>query len=226
MRKIVLGLFTALLAAGCGSSTKLSLSTSAGSGTSGAALTAGPSGELKITRVRMVVDRIKLVSVNSADDSSTDSPNDEVVAGPYLIDLKDAALDSGITQVFQVDAKAGTYKNLKFRIHKLDSNESQFPEMSRQSIIVEGTVNGSPFTPFTSDVNEEQKVQGTFNLADGQENNVTLSIDPSGWFTAADGTLLDPNLAVNNGEIRSKIEAKIKASIKAFDDHDRNGKRD
>ena len=220
MRKIVLGLFTALLAAGCGSSTKLSLSTRASTATAAGALTAG--GGVDVTRVRIVVERIKLEAAGSRSvDSSGDASEDEIVNGPFLLDLKDAALAGGITQVFEVDAKPGTYKNLKFKLHKLSGGDPQFPGMADLSIAIEGTIGTRSFT-FTSKVDGEQEpIVGTFTISDGTANNVTLSIDPSGWFVK-DGTLLDPTVEAN----RPEIENNIKASFKAFDDDDRNGKHD
>jgi hypothetical protein len=220
MRKIVLGLFIALLAAGCGSSTKLSLSTRAGTASAAGALTAG--GGVDVTHVRIVVERIELEAAGTRSaDSSGDAPEDEIVTGPFLIDLQGTALAGGIAQVFEVDAKPGTYKNLKFKIHKLSGGDPQFPGMADLSISIEGTIGTKSFT-FTSKVDGEQEpIVDTFTISDGKANNVTLSIDPSGWF-AKNGTPLDPTDEAN----RSEIERNIKASFKAFDDDDRNGKHD
>jgi hypothetical protein len=231
MRRIALAAATAAALAACSSGTKLSLSAKTGSGaaaasspeTAASALSAG--GGVDVTRVRIVVERIKLervaTPVASDGGSDTTSPDDELVTGPYLIDLQGAALSGGISQVFEVDAKAGTYKDLKFRIHKLESGATQFEGMAGLSIAIDGTVGGAPFT-FTSSLDEEQEREGTFEIAAEKANNVTLSIDPSAWFVGDGGAPLDPR----NGANRSRIESNIKASIDAFDDDDRDGRRD
>ena len=58
--------------------------------------------------------------------------------------------------------------------------------------------------------------------AAGGSSNVTLTIDPSSWFKAADGSLLDPTSAA----AKPQIENNIKASIRAFCDRDRDGEDD
>ena len=212
----------ALLATACGNSTKLSLSARAGGSAAAAAtaaLTAGPG--VDVTRVRIVVDRIRFEASASSDAGTSSSDADQVVAGPYLIDLSGAALAGGLTQVFDVEAKAGTYQDLRFRVHKLDGGDAQFPGMAGLSIAVDGTVSGAPFA-FTSALDEEQRRDATFAVASDRSNNVTLRIDSAAWFAGDGGALLDPRVEAN----RSRIEANIKASIDAFDDDDRDGEHD
>ncbi|MFL5270955.1 MAG: hypothetical protein ACJ79E_02655 [Anaeromyxobacteraceae bacterium] len=218
----MLAAICAILATGCGSSTKLSLSARA-SGTAAAAaataLSAGPG--VDVTRVRIVVDRLRFESSASSDAGAPSGDADEVIAGPYLIDLSGAALAGGLTQVFDVEARAGTYRDLRFRVHKLDGSEAQFAGMTGLSIAVDGTVSGAAFA-FTSALDEEQRRDATFAVASDRSNNVTLRIDPAAWFAGDGGALLDPRDAAN----RSRIEANIKSSIDAFDDDDRDGERD
>jgi len=88
------------------------------------------------------------------------------------------------------------------------------------SIIVEGQVDGSPYT-FVSALDAQQKYEGSFNFSSGAQN-VTLNVDPSTWFGGAGAARLDPRSASN----KSSIENNIQASMKVFEDDDRDGRDD
>jgi len=224
------GLLALAFVACSSSSTKLSMSARTGSAAAAAAapgaraqaLAAG--GGVNLTRVRMVVEQIKLEP--AADGGSGGGTSDggvsgeDVIAGPYLIDLSGTALESGLTQVFDVDAVPGTYDQIKFKIHKLGGGDPQFPEMSGLSIKLDGTFNGATFT-WTSTLDEEQEREGTFVITADSANNVTLAIDTSGWFVDRNGAAIDPN----DESKRSIVEGNVKSSIDAFDDDNRDGHR-
>jgi hypothetical protein len=222
MRRTALSLLIAALAAGCGSSSgKLVLSTGIASRAAAVGALAAGSG-IEVTRVRIAVAEIKLQPTGS---DKGGSGADEVVAGPYLIDLSGTALAGGLTQVFDVGAQPGTYRHLKFRIHKLEGGDPASPAMSGLSIAVDGTIDGAEFH-FQSALDEEQDREGSFQISSAGDN-VTLSIDPSGWFVGeGGGARIDPREAATSGSLRARIEANIKASIDAFEDDDRNGERD
>jgi hypothetical protein len=81
--------------------------------------------------------------------------------------------------------------------------------MAGRSVVVEGTVDGAPFT-FASSLSSAQKLEATIQVAsDGSSSGVTLTIDPHGWFRASDGTRLDPTLDAT----RSAIEDNVRRSI-------------
>lgn len=152
-------------------------------------------------------------------------PDDAVVwLGPLVIDLSGAALDGGVKLVFDEPVPAGTYESLKIQIHGLTPGESvadaDFAPLGH-SIILGLHVDGTPVT-FTSDLTATAEVEGPFVVAEGGKANVTLTIDPTGWFTAPDGTFLDPGVDAN----RSAIEQNIRKSIRGFQDDDRDGKPD
>jgi hypothetical protein len=89
------------------------------------------------------------------------------------------------------------------------------------SIAVDGAVagtNGGSFT-FTTSMEVDQKRFGPFTVSASGTSNVTLDVDPSGWFLAPDGSSLDPRDPTNRGQIL----ANIRASIRAFPDDDRKG---
>jgi hypothetical protein len=150
----------------------------------------------------------------------------EVSAGPYLVDLSGEALSSGqIVEQFTLDVAEGTYDELKFRIHHLGGGrrlEDADLGAGQDSVVVTGTLaDGRAFT-FRSRLNEQLKMRGTFVIGGPSPSNITLSIDPSGWFVGPDGAPLDPTVESSRGA----IERNIRASIDAFDDDDHDGADD
>jgi hypothetical protein len=89
------------------------------------------------------------------------------------------------------------------------------------SILVNGTVDGAPFE-FASAVSVSQKREGAIVVDPVTGTNVTLDLDPSGWFKAADGSRLDPA----DPAARSVIEARIQASLRVLCDDDEDGEDD
>ncbi|HET9595853.1 MAG TPA: hypothetical protein VFP65_09750 [Anaeromyxobacteraceae bacterium] len=236
-RSITAPLALALVAACSSSGTKLSMSARSGTATAAAAapgrttrLAAG--GGVNLTRVRMVIEEIKLESAaDGGSGGSSDGGSDggvqgeDTILGPYLLDMSGAALDSGLTQVFDADAVPGTYKEIRFKIHKLSGGDPQFPDMEGLSIRLEGTDSSGKAFIWTSSLDEEQRHEGTFVIADGSSNNITLAIDTSGWFVDGNGRPIDPT-AAQNGSLQSTVESNIKNSIDAFDDDNHDGRHD
>src|SRR5262249_33800268 len=112
---------------------------------------------------------------------------------------------------------------IKFEIHKIEDGEAAAPTfagMAGKSLIIDGTVDNKPFS-FSSSLDEEQEREGTFTVG-SKTNKGTLTTDPTGWF-ASNGQRLDPS---DPNVDRSKIEQNIKASLDAFEDDDRDGRRD
>src|SRR5262249_6840867 len=159
-----------------------------------------------------VIEEIKLEPASASGNSSDGGvQGEDVVSGPYLIDLSGSALESGLTQVFNVEARPGTYEEIRFKINKLSGEDPQFPGMAGLSINLDGTFNGATFN-WTSSLDEEQRKEGTFVLQDGASNNVTLTIDTTKWFVDRNGAPIDPR----DESKRSIVEDNIKASIDAF----------
>lgn len=216
--KAVLAIVLAAGIAGCGGP-NLSVSVRAGSGASvasGNALAAGSG--IVLTRVRVVIRKIEL-------EKAGNSEMDEVASGPYLLDLSGAALDDGsVARVVDASFEPGTYSEVKLEVHKPESGETaanaSLQEMidAQASIIADGTIDGAPFS-FKTAVNTQQRFEGNVVLSDG--SNLTLSVDPTGWF-ASGGARLDPR----NGSNRSQIENNIQSSFRAFRDDDHDGHED
>ena len=213
--KAAIAIVLGTVLAGCGGP-NLSVSVRAGApGASTSALTAGSG--IVLTRVRIVIRKIEL-------EQASTSEMDEVASGPYLLDLSGAALDGSVQRVLDATFTPGTYSEIKLEVHKPGSGETaanaDLKEMidAQASIIADGTIDGAPFS-FKTAVDTEQKFEGNLVLTDG--SNLTLSVDPTGWFTSG-GARLDPR----NESNRSQIENNIQQSFEAFRDDDHDGRDD
>jgi len=218
-----------VFAAACGGG-GLSLSTRAGTaastmaapGTTQQALTS--SSGITIDHLRIVVREVELERASAQPDDVRDAQ--EFEAGPFVIDLgADALSGTGtVKAVVSANVPAGTYRELKFKIHKPSSSESadagvQAMAAQNASIVVEGKLASGQSYTFTSTVEAEQKFEGSFTVGSG--SNLTLNVDPSGWFGTA-AAPLDPT----NGSNRSQIENNIQASFRLFQDNDHDGHDD
>jgi hypothetical protein len=183
-------------------------------------------GGFVITRVRMVLSEVKLETEQTASDAGTTSGEVEFKSAPSLLDLSQAALDSGTTQQVTVaEIPAGTYHEIRFRIHKISQSEAgsdaglQAMAAQNASVIVDYTKNGVAQAPFVSSVDADQKLEGNFPLTEGS-HAMTLNIDASTWFTKGT-TCLDPATA-NPSDINNNIQN----SLRAFKDDDHDGRED
>jgi hypothetical protein len=179
------------------------------------AITAG-GGRVQVDEVWMVIRDVKL---------GVPGVEGEINAGggPFLLHVTGA--DTAITEEFTISAPAGSYDELRFVVHKLEDFQTiGVPELDgpRASIAVALTVDGSDQVLFTSDLNSTQRIARRFTIEDGvAPDNITVSIDPSGWFGEG-ASFLDPRVSGN----RQAIEDNIERSIDAFDDDDRDGRSD
>lgn len=238
MKKLVGLGAVALALAGCGGAkvsvssrvgTKTPMALTAASGTNQLQLNGG---NITLTDVKIVVRSIRL-EPTVAPAGSSSAGEDELGFGPFLVEFGQPYLDTAkgsLQQVFTAtDVTAGTYKQIKFEVHKIEkadvlADPARFADMEGLSVRVQGTcVNCTCATPntfdFKSSLDEEQEREGTFKI-DGT-NNIDLNVDPTNWFTDG-GAPLDPCDTAN----QSKIESAIKASIDAFDDDNEDGKPD
>jgi hypothetical protein len=238
MKRISRSLLLLALAACGGSGTaKVTLSGRTGTAASTAATAAGQQSQpldlgngIVINRLRVVLSEVKLEGTASSDAGTGEEV--EFKSAPMLLDLQGAALDNGTTQQITVsDVKPGTYRELKFKIHKPSqsdtgvASDAGLAAMANQnvSIIVDGTIDTGTNNGFTfmSAVDAQQQAEGTFDLTEG-DHAMTLNLDPTTWFGPAGSSRLDPRVGNN----RSQIENNIQQSFKAFQDDDRNGHED
>jgi hypothetical protein len=151
----------------------------------------------------------------------------EVEGGPFLVDLSGEALASGVHWVAELDVPAGTWHEVKFVINTINAEkaggDAGLLEMvdAHASILVDGTRDGAPFT-FSLPLEVQQKREGDIVVDPSTGANVTLDVDPSGWFKAADGSRLDPE----DPTARGAIIQNVKASIRVLHDDDGDGHDD
>lgn len=193
---------------------------------------------ITVDRVRVLVRKLRIEREGEHDDSSLDSSGEgssgsgedkevELKVGPLLVDLTGAALDGAkVVKFTELTVEPGFYDEIKFKVAKISADEvggnAGLAEMqqSQASVIIDGKIDGQPFK-FVSGLEVEQEREIRFEVSEGSEN-VTLSLDPRGWFTSSSGTRLDPR----QSDSRSSIETNIKRSIDAFDDEDHDGGED
>lgn len=242
MRKTSLFLFSVPLIWGC-SAGPLAVDLSARVGASPTASGARLEQRLEVAsgitveRVRVLVRKMKLEregqddttpDANSGDPSSAGGDGElELEAGPFLVDLSGAALEGGqVVKFTQLKVEPGMYDALDFKVAKISADEvggkPELAEMQQNqaTVIIEGKIDGQSFR-FSSGLEVEQKREIRFEV--GEDNgNITLSLDPRGWFTNASGNRIDPR----QSDARSALETNIKRSIDAFDDEDHDGGED
>lgn len=198
---------------------------------------------LEIESVELVLKEVELELQDSEDcDDHLEGEDDsceEFETGPFLLDLP---LDAGgIAQAFEIPGvPAGTYDEVEFEIHAAqdDPGDEGFllahPEFEGISIRVTGTFDdgqgggAQPFV-FESNMSQEQEMDLDPPLAvgDGGVANITLQVDITGWFYAADGvTLIDPATASTGQPNESLVEENIQNSLDVYEDDDHDGEDD
>jgi hypothetical protein len=247
-----LGLLLAATLVGCGggSGSTVSVSTAVKSGTAKLSSVPTGSGTLKLDNLYLVVKELELKKApatsgptGSSDTSSDSSSHDveELEAGPYVLEMN--VTDTGLrTAIPATVVPAGSYKGVEFEIHRVRSTEKLNLQATKGgvkldglSIVLEGTCTGPaagtpPVTPaptpfaVTSTMEVEVEYASPFVVADGAPSNVTLAFDASMWLAGPGGTTLDPCL--HDPKVDAQIMANVKASLKAFDDDDRDGEDD
>jgi hypothetical protein len=220
MKKILM--LMGLAAAACSGGAKDSVTLSARlSSASGQALpTDGGSAQvasgIELTRIRIAIRRLRVERKDSASEV-------EISQGPLLLDASGDALAGALLELVTSKVPAGTYDKLKVDIHRVETAPSAaFDDLAKRgaSILLEGTVDAQPFV-FASALEAEIEHEGQFDLG-GAAANITLSLDASQWFKAADGSRLDPR----ESSTRQAIERNIGASFSAFEDDDHDGADD
>ena len=245
----------AVTACGKPSSANLSLSaraSTAGSTSNTTASSLDLGNGISLTEVRFVVRKLKLEGTSTTAAGATTAPSttdaesdgkteveheqdddaDEPVLGPLVVDLDGATLaGGGLSNVFEGVVPGGTFDELKFVIGPVKEaqagSDAKLAAMAAQgaSIVIDGTVTDASGTTtsfeFVSSLAVEVKQENDVEVNDTKSNNITLSIDPTGWFGGTGAARLDPTPAN-----QAAIETNIKASLRAFQDDDKNGDED
>jgi len=187
---------------------------------------------LIVTSVQLVLREVELDPVEAGDSAPDSTHREEFEAGPLRLDLP---LGGGADQMVSVAVTPGSYDKIEFEIHTVSSDdpaEADFraanPELVGASIRVQGSFNGTAFT-YTTDMDQEQEAEITPPLVvdeTGATANLTLRVDPRGWFLDHGGSLVDPATANHGGPNESLVESNIERSFEAFEDEDHDGAED
>ncbi|HET8725571.1 MAG TPA: hypothetical protein VFM53_15335 [Anaeromyxobacteraceae bacterium] len=165
----------------------------------------------------------------------------ELETGPYVlaIAVSDTTLQVGIPATV---VPAGSYSGVEFQIHRVKSTDklniqttAGGTKLDGLSMVLEGTCTGpavgnQPAAPapvafaVTTSMEAEVEYETPFTIPEGDTTNVTLSFDASRWLAQPNGTTLDP--CTGDPSVNARIMANVKASLRAFGDHDRDGKDD
>ena len=200
----------------------------------------GQNGDLVLTKIQVVVDKIELNEneatscVGDIDDNSEDLRDDhgddaeeceEIARDPVLIDVP---VDDAAHTVLSVPLTQGTFSKLEAKLEP--SRNATFdaanPNLVGKSVRVEGTFKGTPFV-FTSAVRSSLEMEFAPPLViDANTTNATVSIDVRKWFLDRDGNVIDPTTATAGTESLSQIEDNIRRSFHAFEDDDHSGEDD
>ncbi|HEV2671867.1 MAG TPA: hypothetical protein VGU74_12305 [Gemmatimonadales bacterium] len=187
--------------------------------------------------VQLVLRAVQLKRVEAAECDSVEGNDDceEFETGTTLVSLP---LGSSATDaVVSVNAPAGMYDKLEFKIHKPESSDDAAfiaanPNFDGVSIRVTGTYSQagmrSDFT-FTSDLDASQEtlLSPPLTVTDGQPANVTLRVDVSTWFVNGGGTALVDPASANKGQPNENVvRDRIEASFEAFRDDNHDGHDD
>jgi hypothetical protein len=159
-------------------------------------------------RIRLVLQDLEL----RAREGSLRAP---IASAPVIVELAGGQLEGGVHPVLDAEASSGTYDELAFRIRP-PTGAQDGAQMPGISIAIEGSVQGRPFQ-LTAALEAEHRLQGQF-VADSNGRNLTINVDPSGWFLSG-ARVLDPfdpsDCAV--------IAANVGSSLSAFQDDDELG---
>jgi hypothetical protein len=148
----------------------------------------------------------------------------EVEGGPFLIDLSGDTLAGGVHEVAGFTVATGTYEELKLWFSPITTAQAgsdtglQALATAGASVQVDGTLAGVAFT-FSAPLEAMQKREGTITVDPSTGANVTLDVDPSGWFKAHDGSRLDPT----DPAMQAAILENVRASLRVLKDDNHDG---
>lgn len=223
---IVLGI--SIMLGGCNGSNPVSSGSDTGqvkisimAGGDGATLAKSFSDDIEITSAKVVIEKIEF---ENEQDASLDFKFEQ----PFVQDLVTLTT---LEEVETVEIPFGVYDKIKIAIDDLDVEDgdvfTQNPELQNLSVLVRGFLNNDSTQTFefSSDLSVNVDLEFDPPLEINQEvlsTNIVLGIDFANWFTARNGSFLDPSRAEN----RSEIENNIKRSLRVFEDRDDDGRED
>jgi len=138
----------------------------------------------------------------------------EVKAGPFLIDLSGDALSTR-THVLDWAVPAGTWCELELVLAPVvpadAASDPKLADLSGKTVVVDGTVNGQPFTLGLAFAVEQERGVKLVVASDGTTQEITVDFDVATWFKAPDGTGLDPTKPESEAQIARNVRASLRA---------------
>ena len=179
----------------------------------------------KIQNNSLTLNEVKLLIRNLKLDRIEDNGSSDVRLGPFVLHLNPDGFKTG---VLVNDIPPGSYKRVKFEVHKLEDHEippdPEFKEgesgSERFSAIIKGEFNNVPFI-YKSQRTTYQEIEFPTPLFvdDNISVNFTISVNPYTWFFE-NGEYLDPSDEANRSEIEMNIEHSFKD---AYKDNNKDG---
>lgn len=143
------------------------------------------------------------------DDDRDEHDAQPLATEPVSVDLVAAA---GQTATLNLTVPPGRYESLEGRV---------------RDIRVRGTYDGKPFdVTIPIEVKFESEFRDALVVKEGEPLRVSVAIDPTMWFRSASGAIVDPSLALVDGNARAQIRVRIRAAFHAFRDENRDGRDD
>ncbi|HSH45490.1 MAG TPA: hypothetical protein VK966_06525 [Longimicrobiales bacterium] len=146
--------------------------------------------------------------VDSDGDSDTDSDsdhagNEEFVAEGAIIDLP---LDGSVITPLSHVVPAGLYEEL---------------ELDIQGVRLTGEADGEAFDVLVPvDLEMEMEFDPPLEAFDGEDLNVTITVDPLAWVENSDGSFIDPRDLATDPELMNTVRQRMALSFDAFEDSD------
>jgi hypothetical protein len=191
---------------------------------------AAPASAVVIEKVQLVLSHIEL---EKASGTCTSTPTgsegecEDIELDPTVVDITVGA--AGTKTVFTAAVPEGSYGSFQAKVDAVRPGEDRAAAFLAVpankafegiSVKVTGKVNGVAFT-YTSTAEGEIETQFNPPLGvDATNKNVTVEVDVSNWFAG----VVDP--ANPTAAERALIDSRIRASLKAFEDDDKNGSPD
>jgi hypothetical protein len=177
---------------------------------------------LDLTGVTFTISRAELKRTPSEncpgdDDEDDDHPHatgstescGELKVGPTTVDLP---LDGKVITIPANTIPAGTFRKFELRVSQVQ---------------LKGTFDG---TAFDVTVSVRAKAEAEFStplvVTDSTPVAITINVPVGGWFLNSDGSLIDPRSLAGSATLRAQVANRIRASLRAFEDHDHDGHED
>ena len=177
---------------------------------------------LDLSSVTLTISRAELKRTSSEncpgdDDEDDDHPHaagstescGELKVGPTTIDLP---LTGTAVTIPANTIPAGTYRKFELRVSQVQ---------------LKGTYDGAAFdvtVPVRSKV--ETEFSTPLVVTENSPVAITINVPTGGWFLNGDGSLIDPRTVAGSATLRAQVANRIRASLRAFEDHDHDGHED